>query len=280
MSIKVFVPGHITGFFNIENNPDPLKNGSCGAGFLLNKGVETKIKKSSSGEFKVNKGNDIVINEILKLFDLDEGFKITQDIQVPIGAGFGTSASSALGLAIGISKLTGYDYKQACQNAHIAEINLGSGLGDVIAELGSGIVLRTKAGAPFIGEIKSFNYDKIYVASKTFGEISTSSVINNKNSKKIINKNGLIMKEKFLKDFSVENFLKLSLEFSKSTDLMSREVTDLINYFNSFDDILGSSMAMLGNTAFAFSYDKSLLKSLEIEDLHIYEIDNFGIKIC
>ena len=28
MDISVFVPGHITGFFNIENNVNPLKNGT------------------------------------------------------------------------------------------------------------------------------------------------------------------------------------------------------------------------------------------------------------
>ena len=51
MDISVFVPGHITGFFNIENNVNPLKNGSCGAGFLVNRGVLTDISSSEkSGE--------------------------------------------------------------------------------------------------------------------------------------------------------------------------------------------------------------------------------------
>ena len=39
MSNSVFVPGHITGFFTIEDHEVSLKKGSCGAGFLLSKGV-------------------------------------------------------------------------------------------------------------------------------------------------------------------------------------------------------------------------------------------------
>ena len=44
------------------------------------------------------------------------------------------------------------------------------------------------------------------------------------------------------------------------------------------DDILGSSMAMLGNTVFAFAYNEDVFKNLNIEGLDIYELDNIGIK--
>ena len=58
---------------------------------------------------------------------------------------------------------------------------------------------------------------------------------------------------------------------------MSEEVEKLVDYFNSSDNILGSSMAMLGNTAFAFAYDEEAFKSLDIEGLHIDKLNNFGI---
>ena len=58
---------------------------------------------------------------------------------------------------------------------------------------------------------------------------------------------------------------------------MTEEVENLINYFNSSSDILGSSMAMLGNTVFAFAYDEETFKNLNIDDLHICELNNIGI---
>ena len=226
MSNSVFVPGHITGFFTIENHEISLKNGSCGAGFLLSKGVRTTIDDADELIINVNQGDSTVIDEVLRILEIDTNFKITQDIQLPIGAGFGTSAASALSLSLALNDFLDLNYpKELCgQIAHMAEVNLGSGLGDVIAQTGHGLVLRVEPGAPGIGKIESFEHD-VYVAWKSFGGIDTS----------------------------------------------------LVDYLNSRDDILGSSMAMLGNTVFAFAYDKSAFETLDIEGLHVDKLNNVGI---
>ncbi len=270
MNVSVFIPAHITGFFSIENNDDPLKNGSCGAGFLLDRGVETILKDSSEFKINVNQGSDIVINEVLKYFNIEESFEITQDIQLPIGAGFGTSAASALSLSLALNEFFDFGYsKNECgQIAHKAEVSLGGGLGDVIGQTGSGLVLRTRPGAPGVGKIKSFEED-LYVATKFFGKIDTASVIRNPEHKKIISVNGRKCLDSFKKNSSVENFLRLSYEFSLNTKLMTNEVQSLADYFNSCDDILGASMAMLGNTVFAFADNESSLKKLNIEGMNI-----------
>lgn len=270
MSVSVFMPAHITGFFSIENNDNPLKNGSCGAGFLLDRGVETTLEDSSEFKTNVNQGSDIVINEVLKYFNIEDSFEITQDIQLPIGAGFGTSAASALSLSLALNEFfdCGYSKNGCGQIAHKAEVSLGGGLGDVIGQTGSGLVLRTRPGAPGVGKIKSFEED-IYVATKFFGKIDTASVIRNPEHKKIISVNGRKCLDSFKKNSSVENFLRLSYEFSLNTKLMTNEVQSLADYFNSCDDILGASMAMLGNTVFAFADNESSLKKLNIEGMNI-----------
>ncbi|WP_295727275.1 pantoate kinase [uncultured Methanobrevibacter sp.] len=270
MSVSVFMPAHITGFFSIENNDNPLKNGSCGVGFLLDRGVKTTLKNSSEFKIDVNQGSDIVINEVLKYFNIEDSFEITQDIQFPIGAGFGTSAASALSLSLALNEFfdCGYSKNECGQIAHKAEVSLGGGLGDVIGQTGSGLVLRTRPGAPGVGKIKSFEED-IYVATKFFGKIDTASVIRNPEHKKIISVNGRKCLDSFKKNSSVENFLRLSYEFSLNTKLMTNEVQSLADYFNSCDDILGASMAMLGNTVFAFADNESSLKKLNIEGMNI-----------
>lgn len=283
MSISVFVPGHITGFFNIENHENPLKNGSCGCGFLLDKGVTTTIKRTTKDKtsIKINGKTDLrnetIIRKVLDIMDIYDNFKISQEITLPIGAGFGTSASAASGTAIGVSKILdlGNSLEKSGQIAHLAEVALGSGLGDVIAELGRGIVLRTKAGAPGIGKTTSFCQYEMYVGCKTFSQIETSSIIQSDNYKKLINNYGLIAKENFLKDENISNFLKQSYLFSKNTNLMNNDVSNLVEILNDNKDILGSSMAMLGNTVFAFAENKDTLKELNME---IYKLNNEGIK--
>jgi pantoate kinase len=277
--MSVFVPGHITGFFNIENHDSKLKNGSCGAGFLLSKGVRTTILESDSFDYDVNQGNDTVINEVLKILNLDEtNFKIIQDITLPIGAGFGTSAASALSITLALNEFLDLNYSlELCgQIAHMAEVNLGAGLGDVIAQTGKGLVLRTKPGAPGIGEIESFEED-VYVAWKTFGAIETSEIIQDPKHKKVISEVGLKYLEMFEEEPNLDNFLTFSAKFSQETKLMTSEVKNQIEYFNSMDNILGSSMAMLGNTVFAFAYDEETFKNLNIKGLHIDKINNIGI---
>ena len=58
---------------------------------------------------------------------------------------------------------------------------------------------------------------------------------------------------------------------------MTDEVKNQIDYFNSMDNILGSSMAMLGNTVFAFAYDEDAFKNMDVEGLHIDKLNNNGI---
>ena len=278
MNKSVFVPGHVTGFFNIENHEISLKNGSCGAGFLLSRGVKSTISPSDRLSIDVNQGDETVIEEVLKILEIDDTFKITQDIQLPIGAGFGTSAASAFSLTLAINEFLNLGYSQELcgQIAHMAEINLGAGLGDVIAQTGKGIVLRTKPGAPGIGEIESFRKD-VFIAYKTFGTIKTSDIISDPHHREVLSQVGLKYLELFEKETTLENFLSFSNSFSIETELMSDEVRNLVDYFNSSEDILGSSMAMLGNTVFAFAYDEDAFKDLDIEDLHICELKNICI---
>ena len=278
MNKSVFVPGHITGFFNIENHDVSLKNGSCGAGFLLSRGVKTTISPANRLTIDVNKGDETVIEEVLNILEVESEFKITQDIQLPIGAGFGTSAASALSLTLAINEFLdlGYSMDLCGQIAHMAEINLGGGLGDVIAQTGKGLVLRTKPGAPGIGEIKSFRQD-VFIAYKTFGPIKNEDIISDSHHREVISQSGLKYLELFEKESTLDNFLSFSNKFAHETNLMTEEVENLINYFNSSSDILGSSMAMLGNTVFAFAYAEETFKNLNIDDLHICELNNIGI---
>ena len=276
--MSVFVPGHITGFFTIEDHDVKLKKGSCGAGFLLSKGVKTSVEDSDKLRIDVSQGDDTVISEVLSILDIDSDFKITQDIQLPIGAGFGTSAASALSLTLALNEYLNLGYSQdLCgQIAHMAEVNLGGGLGDVIAQTGQGMVLRLEPGAPGVGKIKSFKHD-VYVAWKTFGGIETSSVIGNPHYQQVISDVGLKYLEYFEEKPSLKNFLDFSYRFSHETELMSDEVKSLVDYFNSSPDISGTSMAMLGNTVFAFAQNEDAFKNLEVEDLHIDKLNNTGI---
>ena len=333
--ISVFVPSHITGFFSIFDNENPLLKGSLGAGVLLDKGVITEIDKNADESFSIlingkkDEYNEVIIlktiefmeNELNKdeiQFNLD-GILINQTIQVPIGCGFGSSAASAIGTAICINEYfnLGLSIEECGKYAHLAEVSLGTGLGDVIAELSKGIVLRTKVGAPGFGEVKSIvPHEKtgfgvfeplksdFYVITKTFGEISTASIIEDPKHKKLITQvglaigeefnekdDGIVIGSKFKNKFNVavdnefneeetiKKFMKASLSFAKKTHLINGELLKIVHGLHG--KVLGSSMAMLGNTVFAIANEDQKLK-LEAKyynELDFYKLELEGIRI-
>ena len=56
--LSVFVPSHITGFFEIIQNSNPLLKGSKGAGITLDEGVVTNTKiKDGNGNIIINVNN-------------------------------------------------------------------------------------------------------------------------------------------------------------------------------------------------------------------------------
>lgn len=310
MKCSVFAPSHITGFFEIVDHPNPLKMGSRGAGVALEAGVttEVEIKEGSGVDVKINGKNDPrnasitykTIDLIKKQFsgsklkdednfnESNEKFKrkfaenltdkkivIEHKVNVPIGAGFGTSAAFALGASLGIAKILKIPvtHNRAASIAHLAELEMGSGLGDVIAEICGGLVLRLREGAPGIGAVdKILENDNLFVISKTLGKIDTSSVIKDPFYKEMINRTGQSLLFELLKNPDPSFFMRLSRKFSQQTELMNGEVLEIVEVLE--DETLGASMAMLGNTAFALSKSPDT----SVEGALVSKIDSCGCR--
>lgn len=266
--LSVFVPSHITGFFEIIQNSNPLLKGSKGAGITLDEGVVTNTKiKDGNGNIIINVNNKEdslntiskkTVKIILDRYNVniqDYDIYINHDSKLPIGAGFGTSAAFALGISFTLPKLMGINisFKEAGEIAHLAEISQSSGLGDVISEMFGGCVIRLNEGSPVKGIIDKIPITKpIYVITKTIGLLETKDIIENPIHQKHINQSGSILLNKLINNPSISNFMKLSRKFANDTQLISKEIAEIINILD--EETLGASMAMLGNTAFALSY--------------------------
>jgi len=288
MKCSVFVPSHITGFFEIIDNQDPLKKGSRGAGVVIDKGIITKIKISDGNiiKIKINQRyypknaaiTEKTIEIIKRDFNLDDKkILINHEVQVPVGAGFGTSAALALGTVLGLSNLLNLPltFNRAAQIAHIAEVEMKTGLGDVVGEISGGIVLRVKEGAPGIGitdKIILNEKDELFVISKTFGEINTADIIEDPFYKKKINEMGSILLQEFIKYPKPQKFMKLSQKFAENTGLMSNEVKETVEILE--NETIGASMAMLGNTAFAISENGDM----SLDNVIVAKVDHKGCR--
>jgi len=188
---------------------------------------------------------------------------VNHQINVPIESGFGASAGFALGTSIGLSKLLKLPltFNQAAAVAHNAEVDLKTGMGDVMGSVIGGFPVRIEPGAPGYGKADKLldgrerdskdDEEGLFVISKSLGTIETASVLTDPDMTHKVNSVARDMLQKLLLNPQVTNFMDLSLEFAQKTGLIDPEVMEIVNVLK--DETLGASMAMLGKTAFAIS---------------------------
>ena len=266
MEAKAFCPAHITGFFkaHLDNNQNTLENlGSMGAGFSIKQGVTTTVRisaKNSQGtNFRITtKGyqsdktdvSEFVLNEYLKLGEFsDKFFDIKHDISIPVGYGLGSSSAVALSLSFALDQAleTKLDNDRIGQIAHNAEVNCKTGLGDVLASFHGGFEIRTKPGAPGIGDVEKIFTKKISIIMICFSPISTNKFIKEHLSK--INGLGGKMVNRLLESKNYEHFQDMSLEFAKYVDVMTPRMQKLVEELSKNNIKCG--VALFGETVFS-----------------------------
>ena len=152
----VFVPGHLTSFFSAHPETNPSAAGSRGAGVTLSHGVDVRVGLGGHGGADPSvvtlNGEPVAIDAVAGVCNaLDASdATVTVETPLPLGAGFGVSGAVALGTAYGIN--TVYDRRRSRNDlvsiAHCAEVEAGTGLGDVVAQARGGLPIRLEPGAP------------------------------------------------------------------------------------------------------------------------------------
>ena len=296
MRAKAFSPAHITGFFKAElDGNEPNQLGSLGAGFSIQKGVKTIVNVRSKTEHDINnyairvKGfntGDIRVSEyVLNEFLLDgKYFDVTHEIDVPVGYGFGCSGAVALSLAIALNDALKYGYTKTkvAQIAHKAEIKCQTGLGDVLASYHGGFEIRTKSGAPGVGEVQRITpKEKLEVMIICFNPISTKKFLKEKIS--LINGLGGKMVQKLVKSQDMDEFQDMSIKFAKYIHVITPKMNKVIKDLH--DNGIKCGIALFGETIFSLVPKDKKQKALEI--LKKYDdgivitsrIDNSGARL-
>jgi len=271
--ITYWVASHITGFFTIhDEHTDPLYRGSRGAGFSISRGTSTRIEYSddkknhfffNDEEVTADVANvsNHVLTQFLNIYEpqtkIDFGISIFHDFEVPLSCGFGASASGALGCSFALNDLleTKLDEKSLYWIAHIAEIDEGGGLGDILSLYQGGWEYRIKEGAPFVGQAENIVQNGYKIATLTFSDISTKSIIRNIEWKEKINSVGNHFVDCIINEPSISNFVKMSKEFSLGTLLVTPEIIEFFEKFQNTDLLIGQ--IMLGNGIFMLYQQQS-----------------------
>jgi len=160
---------HVTLLFSIDDDSEDLvSQGSLGSGLCLEDGSEAIARgKEGSGELSIRftggEGDEGLYQEVCETLaefipELN-GFdwEITVKLKVPVGQGFGMSASGAVSASMALQRAMGLPYEESLRRsylvAHLVDRKRSSGLGDVSALSAGGVELRVSPGSPFHGHL-------------------------------------------------------------------------------------------------------------------------------
>jgi pantoate kinase len=303
---RAFSPAGISSFFEIcDRTPDgkliadPAQIGARGGGFSPDKGVSTEVTVAEAEEKKVQvfiNGESCPEAETTKSVvemltaNVSENYSVTvkHDVEVPIGAGFGSSAAGALSTALASSNALGINltYNQLGRIAHVAEVKSRTGLGTVGPLLFGGCGLTINPGAPGIARL-----DRIPVSPDhrlvigTFRPYPTKEMLSSTEKKEIINKWGRKSLKKILADPSLENFMATCKEFALRTGFATNRVKKLIEMSENAGGI-GAAQNMLGEAVHALvtvdsveAVHEAFKKLLPEEKILIAKIDFQGARM-
>ena len=259
---RAWVPSHITGFFAAHRREDLLRSGSIGCGLCLSLGATTTIESAPEIQDSEIVLNGLVSGAPVSRFVVEKLAKkpvrVTTELQMPFGAGFGASGAGALGCAYALNAHfdLGLTADQAACFAHEAEVSNGTGLGDVIAQNSGGLVVRLMPGAPGIGRIDRIPVPPLPLNYVVRGPISTRDVLSDKDTMLSVNLAGEAALKELLKRPTLQNFMQLSRRFTEQSDLASDWALNAIEAVEAAGGM--ASMIMLGDAVFAFGGAEAL----------------------
>ncbi len=243
-----FVPGHVTGFFSAHPNDDPTKAGSRGAGLTLTDGVEVTVTPASESVIVLD-GEEIDVDPVGTVLEaLDVSARVEARADIPLGSGFGVSGAMALGTALAANRVfeRTRSRNELVTIAHSAEVQAGTGLGDVVAQARGGVPIRLEPGAPGSNELDGVPA-RARIEYVSFGKLSTEQVLSGETE--TLSAAGEQALTRVVEEPTLETFVDASSEFAREAELLTPRVIEALDAVNELGG--QASMAMLGETVFA-----------------------------
>lgn len=284
---EAFCPGHVTAFFEVCEDADPRKKGSRGAGLSLGLGVTTVARVREATRPSL----EILVNGRKAKADVTEGaakkvlgersyeVKLLSDTVLPVSQGFGVSSAAALSTTLALDDALGLGMPrdELVAFAHVAEVECGTGLGDVVPASLGGMDLRLEPGAPSHAVVKKVDVHKNLLLAVVGPELLTRSVIRNPAKVAAINAHGGSCVAEFARAPTLERLFTLGNRFAEETGLASKTVLEVVRASRMFGH---AAMAMLGNSVFAEAGREELATLyLKFGTLLRTEVDNQGARV-
>ena len=239
--------------------------GARGGGFTIRRGVETYVEylpgEVDGSEIYVNDSRTSFITSVRslellrRLLGLKGKIILRHRVHVPIGAGFGVSASIALTTILALFRVAdrGITLREACKLVHEIEIECRTGLNSEAGFLSEGLVLVLGWGSPsrLILDSIPIPRDSIIISISASPQIS-SRLLESRERLKVIEEIGDEKLDEILRHPTPENFLQKSREFAVEAGLATEDVQEIFEELERLP-IIGYAQNMIGRACHALT---------------------------
>ncbi|MEM3851574.1 MAG: hypothetical protein QXP70_01070 [Methanomassiliicoccales archaeon] len=254
-------PGHATLIFGKYDGGSIEESGSFGAGMSLYPGAESEvfhdvnggekteiIVENNDGRIIENKDTSLSAISILrKKLSISGSITVRTRLHLPLSQGFGMSAAGTMSACCALSFICGGSELDAVKAAHAAEIQCGTGLGDVAGIMCGGLTARRKGGLPPACLPFVFPFEGEVLLAVVGPEIKTDSVIRGK-MEKITASAAEAMKD--IEGMEISGVFNRARRFANDSGLITPEVREALAMLGEESAsmvMIGNAVIMLGN---------------------------------
>lgn len=236
--MRAHAPGSVTTMFR------PAEDGSYGVSLATADGVTATVREAADPALRLDDDPVEMAPVEIALGELGVSPEVRLRAELPIGCGFGISGAATLAtvLAADAEFDLGHEREELVGIAHRAEVEAGTGLGDVFVQERGGLVWNVGDGI----ESQEFPAEIQYA---TFGGLATAALLNDEAAIERVRKAADTQLDRFDPGAGFDQLLDVSWEFARATGLPTDDVVDAVDRVKDRDG--SATMAMIGETVVA-----------------------------
>ena len=240
MSATAFAPGSVTTIFVPQ-----AAESSLGVSFATDDGVTALVEPASATSVILDgrRADVAPVSGVLRRLDAP-ATTVHLDTDLPIGCGFGVSGAATLAAALAANTefQLGYTREELVEASHRAEVEAGTGLGDVFIQNRGGLVWDVGDGIRHSRRTAPVEY-------ASFGEIATADVLGDEGAMERVRRAGQEAIETIQLPTSLRTIFEVSWGFAGSTELATDRIAEVVARIRNEGG--AATMAMIGKTVVA-----------------------------
>jgi len=244
---RAYAPGSVTALFAPADEP----TNSLGVSLAITDGVAATVEPAAETRVTLD-GTATDFEPVeLALDALGVTAEVALQADVPVGCGFGASGAATLATVLAAAEVSdlGASRDDLVQTAAAAEIEAGTGLGDVFIQAGGGLVTNDGGGV-------TRRTPSTLVEYESYGGIETSAVLGDEALLARIRAAGTERIRELPAEPSLAAVTAAGWAFARAIDLPTPEVAATVESVEAAGGV--ASMAMVGETVFAVGVEDAL----------------------